>query len=99
MSNTPKGTIIWNLYRARLEFFSQQLFRIPRNKKQIFLWEYSINGKSPLNSYSSITEIKDWMEIKGLFRLYDISAWDNDGNWKAWVLLELPDCQCHTLSS
>ena len=29
MSNSPKGTVIWNLCRKGLDFFTQQLYRIP----------------------------------------------------------------------
>ena len=36
LSNTPKGTIIWNLYRKGLDFFTKHLFRIPGNDNKFF---------------------------------------------------------------
>ena len=57
MYNTPKGTIIWNLCRKGLNFFTQQLYRIPRNDKTK-LWDDKIKGNPPLNSDPSIAEIK-----------------------------------------
>ena len=89
MANTPKGSIIWNLCRKCNVFFSQHLFRIPRNARHTFLWEDKILGKAPLNSYESFSEIQHWLVDKNLHQIYNFISWDCKGNWKAWTFPEL----------
>ena len=89
-TNTPLGTTIWNCCRKSFEFFNQQLFRIPRNGKSIFLWEDKISGNPPLSFILLLTAILNWATNKGLIRLADICTWDNSGNWSAWTFPDLP---------
>ena len=91
MENTPKESIIWNLCRKGLEFFTQHLYRIPSNVRQNFLWDYKINGNAPLNSVISINEIKSWLVNKGFQKLSNIILWDSNGNWDVWSLPNLPE--------
>ena len=85
MTNTPKGSITWNLCRRGLEFFNQHLYRIPGNGMKNLLWDDKIKGNAPLNTDSSLSEIKLWLVNKGFLRLPDITSWDKNGNWVAWT--------------
>ena len=89
MTNTPKGSIIWNLSRRCIEFFSQHLYRILGNGRQTFLWEDKILGNAPLNSDESFNEIKSRLVDKDIHRISDFISWDCKGNWKAWSFPEL----------
>ena len=91
MTNTPKGSIIWNLSRRCIEFFSQHLYRIPGNGRQTFLWHDKILGNAPLNSYVTFNEIKSWLVNKNLLRLSNFVYLDCKGNWKVWSFPKLPD--------
>ena len=77
LANTPKGSITWNLCRNCLEFFNQHLYRILGIGKQIFLWNDKITGNDSLNFVISISEIKQWMVNKGIYKLSDMISWDN----------------------
>ena len=89
-SNTPPGTSIWNSCRKSIEFFTQQLFRIPGNGKSILLQEEKISDNPPLSFALLLTEILNWEKNKGLIRLVDIYSWDCSGNWTGWSLRDLP---------
>ena len=54
MTNTPKGSITWNLCRRGLEFFNQHLYRIPGNGRKTLLWDDKLKGNAPLNTDSSL---------------------------------------------
>ena len=99
MTNTPKGSITWNLCRRGLEFFTQHLYRIPGNGINTFLWDDKIKVNVPLNSDLSFTEIKLWLVNNGLLRFSDIISWDNNGNWVAWDYLKLGERAHPSLSS
>ena len=58
ITNTPKGSITWNLCRKGLEFFTQHLYCIPGNGRNTFLWDDKIKGNAPLDSDLSLSEIK-----------------------------------------
>ena len=55
------------------------------------MWNDKITGNESLNSVISISEIKQWLINKGIFKLSDIISWDNSGNWESWSLPELTD--------
>ena len=90
MSNSPKGSILWNICIKGLDFFTKNLYRIPGNGINMLLWDDKINGNAFLNSDLYLAEIKLWLTNKGLLRVSDIVSCDNHGNWDAWVLPELP---------
>ena len=57
--NTPKGTLIWNLCRHRLDSFQKHLYRILGNGKKTMLWQDSIMGNAPLNVSDDFKEIHE----------------------------------------
>ena len=80
MTNTPKGSITWNLCRKGLEFFNRHLYHIPGNGGRTLLWDDKIKCNAPLNIDLSILEINIWLVNKGILRLSDITSWDINGN-------------------
>ena len=58
VTNTPKGSITWNLCIRGLEFFQQQLYCIPGNGRKTLMWDDKIKGNAPLNTKSSLSKIK-----------------------------------------
>jgi hypothetical protein len=56
-TNTPKGTLIWNLCRHGLEPFQKNLFQIPGNGKKTMLWQDNIMGNTPLTESDDLKEI------------------------------------------
>ena len=96
LNNISKGTSIWNLCKKGITFFTKQLFKIPGNGNNTFLWEDEINGNPPLFSIQAINELKYWLVSKHITRMADISTWDRKGNWLEWKFPALPD---HMISS
>ena len=97
MNNISTGTSIWNLCRKGITFFTKQLFKIPGNNNNTFLWEDKINGNPPLFSVQAIDELKYWLVSKHIMRLADISTWDRKGNWLEWKFPDFPDRRVSSL--
>ena len=91
VTNTPTGSITWNLCRRGLELFNQHIYLIPWNDRKHLLWGDKIKGNAPLNTDLSLSKIKLWMVDKVFLRLSNITSWDKKGNWAAWALPALPE--------
>jgi len=47
-------------------------------------------GKEPLAENENIAELKDWLERAGINNLYDLSKWDQRGEWAGWDFHGIP---------
>jgi hypothetical protein len=82
--NTTNCTQVWKLCCKSSNFFKKLVYRIPGNKKHTHLWIDSIMGREPLADNVDITDLRDWMEKAGVNNLYDLSKWDQHGDWVGW---------------
>jgi ribonuclease HI/exonuclease III len=87
-----KTTILWQLCIKGARFFNQHLYRVPGNGKRTKLWTDSIMGNPPIASNAGLKEIRDFLENRGIKRIFDISKWDEDGSWSEWQFGNVPDC-------
>eukprot|EP00253_Pinus_taeda_P005985 PITA_05985 len=62
-----KGTQVWKLCSKGIEFFKTHLFKIPGNGKNTQLWKDRVMGHPPLKENSEITEIRIWLQSKGIY--------------------------------
>ena len=60
------------------------------NRKKINIWNDKVLGLTPIDE-ANFPNIKLRMQEMGYKKLYDISSWDNSGNWKEWKLLQPPE--------
>eukprot|EP00253_Pinus_taeda_P003797 PITA_03797 len=91
MEKSPKGTQVWKLCNRGIEFFRSHLYRIPGNGKNTKLWSDSVMGHRPLAENQEITEVRVWLQSKGIKKIEDISSWDRKGNWQRWTFPRIPD--------
>jgi hypothetical protein len=77
-------TQIWKLCCKSNSFFKNSAYRIPGNGKRTLLWQDSIMGKAPLAENEDIAKLRDWLERVGINNLYDLSKWDQQGEWTGW---------------
>ena len=47
-------------------------------------------GRQPLAENADITEPRDWLERAGVNKLYDLSKWDQRGDWAGWDFHGVP---------
>eukprot|EP00253_Pinus_taeda_P035966 PITA_35966 len=87
---TSKGSPIFKLCIKAMEHFSNKLYWIPGNGKQIRIWDDPILGDQPLSQMEELSNIKDWLQARNLNTLWDISSWTEDGLWDSWQLGEVP---------
>ena len=48
-------------------------------------------GKPPLYTMEGIDCIRNWLKLRGVFTLADISSWDVNGGWLDWSLPRMLD--------
>jgi hypothetical protein len=48
-------------------------------------------GNPPIASNAGLREIRDFLESRGMQRIFDISKWDEDGSWTEWQFGNVPD--------
>lgn len=89
---TPKDSLAWTLCSRGIEFFRTFLYRIPGNGRNTKLWSDKIMGHPPLAEVKEMDEIIAWLIEKGIWKLEDISDWDNNGNWQCWKFPRIPYC-------
>ena len=63
------------------------------NGKHILIWEDSVLGDPPLNTYDRMTNMKEWLISKYIVTLWDILSWndDEDRTWKDRQILNYPN--------
>jgi hypothetical protein len=83
-------TQIWKLCCKSSSFFKKSAYRMPGNDKRTLLWQDSIMGKEPLAENENIAELRDWLERAGINNLYDLSKWDQRGEWAGWDFHGIP---------
>ncbi|MCY6524894.1 hypothetical protein, partial [Actinobacillus pleuropneumoniae] len=64
--------------------FFQQTGLQNGNNKRTHLWLDKIMGKEPLAENVDITNLRDWLKQAGVNNLYDLSNWDQRGDWAGW---------------
>eukprot|EP00253_Pinus_taeda_P006725 PITA_06725 len=85
-----KSTQLWNLCCKSSQHFKNHLYRIPGSGKHINIWKDSIMMNTPLAEKTDITELRNWLERAGVKRLYDLSKWNQHGEWEGWDLFGVP---------
>jgi ribonuclease HI/exonuclease III len=83
-------TQVWNLCCKSSNFFKKLLYRSPGNGKRTHLWLDRIMGREPLAENEDITDLRDWLQRAGVNRLYDLSKWDEHGDWAGWDFHGVP---------
>ena len=75
-----------------LSAFLSQITWVPRNGKNINIWEDSVLGGSTLSTRQKLRRIKDWMQNNNIHSLWDILTWRNDESksWSRWEIASLP---------
>lgn len=58
------------------------MYRIPSNGKNTHLWNDQIMGNDPLAESEEIADLINWLERAGVNNIYDLSIWDNRGDWE-----------------
>ena len=48
-------------------------------------------GNAPLEEHMDITELRTWLERAGVKHLYELSKWNQRGEWAGWDLHGVPD--------
>ena len=59
-------------------------------------------GHAPIANNTDLAEIRILLKERGIKRVFDISEWDEGGNWMAWRLNDIPECllqQVNTLKT
>jgi hypothetical protein len=88
--STISCTQVWKLCCKSSNFFNKSVYRIPGNGKCTHLWHDRIMGREPLAENVDITDLRDWMERAGVNSLYDLSKWDEHGDWAGWDFHGVP---------
>ena len=57
------------------------------NGKKIKIWADRILGHPPLSFVLPLEYISKWELDSGILTLYDLSTWDQNGNWNGWRML------------
>lgn len=83
-------TQAWRLIRKVIPQIKNHISKIPGNGKDINLWTDRIMGSEPRSHYQQYRPLKNWMEVKILISLHDISVQDQN-YWSAWKDLPLPN--------
>jgi hypothetical protein len=86
-----KSTLLWQLCIKGVRFFTQHLYRVPGNDKRTNLWTDRIMGNLPLASNTSLTEIREFLDHRGIQSINDISKWDDNGSWSDWQFGNVPN--------
>jgi hypothetical protein len=92
LPNVQMGSPIFTLCRKLNEQFISQLTWVPKNGKQIKIWDDSILGDPPLNLNQNLQRLQTWMDEQNLRTLFDISVWGTARHkqWQGWAVSNLP---------
>jgi hypothetical protein len=87
-----KGSPIFNLCLKALNLFRPHLTWIPRNGKEINVWDDSILGDPTLSLMEGLDRLKDWMRSQKINNLWDILIWreDEEKSWLKWEAINIP---------
>jgi hypothetical protein len=87
-----KGSPLFSLCKNSMALFTPHLTWVPRSGKKIKIWHDSILGDPPLYLRQDLQRIKNWMDMKNLKILSDISTWRKDRckTWQGWEVDNLP---------
>eukprot|EP00253_Pinus_taeda_P004292 PITA_04292 len=88
---TANCTLLLKLCYKSNKIFKRYIYRIPGNGKGIRLWQDRIMGRNALIHNEEIAGIRDWLIAAGKTRLFDISDWDQRGDWVGWAIPAPPD--------
>lgn len=88
--STRKGSPISTLCFKAQNLIFANTYWIPGNGKKINIWEDSILGKSLLGTRIEINNIRLWLQSQNVFKLWDISVWNQNETWKDWSLGDCP---------
>jgi hypothetical protein len=91
-AKVEKGSPIFSLCQKALRHFKPHLTWTPGNGKEIKVWEDSMMGDPPLDSKKILHRLKEWMRLKNLHNMWDISRLENDEShsWLRWEIANLP---------
>ena len=85
-----KGTSIRILCKSPLNMIQSNFYWIPGNDKKIKIWTDRILGH-PLSSVHDLEDTSKWDGDNGILTLFDLSTWDQNGNWKGWRMIHPPE--------
>jgi len=82
IEENQRGSKIWKLLKSIVPLNRSKLTWIPRNGKDISIWEDDIIGKEALTYNADFLPLKAWLDGENLKYLYDISMWaKRSGQW------------------
>ena len=88
---TANSTQLWSLCCKSSKHFIKQMYRIPGSGKHINLWTDNIMKNAPLADHADISELRSWLERAGVKSLYELSKWNQRGEWEGWDLHGVPN--------
>eukprot|EP00253_Pinus_taeda_P023946 PITA_23946 len=94
-ANTVNSTQVWKLCCKRSKFFIKHVYKIPGNGKRTHLWNDKIMGKEPLRDNEDIANLRDWLKQAGVNTVFDLSKWDQRGDWDGWDFHGVPERLTH----
>eukprot|EP00253_Pinus_taeda_P008973 PITA_08973 len=94
-ANTINSTQVWKLCCKSSKFFIKHVYKIPGNGKLTHLWNDRIMGKEPLRDNEDIANLRDWLKQAGVNIVFDLSKWDQRGDWAGWDFHGVPERLTH----
>ena len=86
-----KGTTLWQLCKATINIIKENCYWIPGNGKKINIWNRSILGHPPRSTIPGLGSFSEWLSAQDILSLFDLSRWDEDGQWIGWKDISPPD--------
>lgn len=94
-ANVVNSTQVWKLCCKSSKFFIKQAYRISGNGKCTHLWLDRIMGKEPLKDNEDIADLRDWLKQAGVNTIFELSNWDQRGDWAGWDFHGVPERLTH----
>eukprot|EP00253_Pinus_taeda_P023182 PITA_23182 len=85
------GIFLWKLIHDP----THPAYRIPGNGKRTHLWKDRIMGKEPLKDKEDIVELRDWLTQARVNTIFELSKWDQRGDWIGWDFHGIPEKLIH----
>eukprot|EP00253_Pinus_taeda_P011429 PITA_11429 len=94
-ANTVNSTQVWKLCCKSSKFFIKHVYKILGNGKRTHLWNDRIMGKEPLRDNKDIANLREWLKQAGVNTFFDLSKWDQRGDWAGWDFHGVPERLTH----
>lgn len=98
LDHSVNSTLLWKLCLKSSKIFNSKIYRIPGNGKKTSIWNDRIMGRDAIKENEEIAGLIEWLTATGKTSLFDISEWDQQGDWAGWAIPAPPAHLLHQMN-